>query len=221
MPFYRTPGGARADGLLAAAVETAWGDCGGLRVAVLGTAGPALGAVAGKAGWGVGLRSGTQEPGPNSPRCQVVVETDSLPVADSVFDRVLLLHPLESEAQGAAVLREVWRMMAPEGRVLVVVPNVFGSWAWCGRHPFRRARPVTAMRLRRWLSVAAFKPQKVWGVLRAPPLPSTLYVRVAAAWERVPVPFPGVWLADGRKRLHLPVPSRPAPRRIRPLLAVR
>ncbi len=204
-------------------MEAGWGDCRGLRVAILGPTGAATGTVAGKAERRVGLQIGVRIPVSASPRLQVVIEADSLPIADSVFDRVLLLHAPDKEADGAAVLREVWRMTAPEGRILLVVPNVFGVWAWCGCHPFRQGRPVTATGLRRRLAAAAFEPQKVWGALRAPPLPAALYLRVAAVWERVPFPFPGVLLAEGLKRMHVPtaIPGERRARRLRPFVTAR
>ena len=221
--FYRTPRGSETARLLTAAADAGWGEYRGLRVAVLGPTGAALAAFASDAERVVGLHPGGPEPDAGSPRLRIGVEPESLPVADSVFDRVLLLHTLEDAHDGAAVLREVWRMTAPEGRILLAVPNRLGPWAWCGRNPFRRGRPLTAAGLRQRLAAAAFEPQKVWGALYAPPLPAALYVRVAAVWERLRLPVPGVVLAEGLKRLHMPtkIPTERTARRLRPFLIPR
>ena len=221
--FYRTPRGSETARLLCAAAAAGWGDCRGLRVAVCGPAGAAFAAFAGAAERVVDLHPGVPEPAAGPARLRVGVEPEALPVADSVFDRVLLLHTLEHAGDGAAALREVWRMTAPEGRVLLAVPNRLGPWAWCGRNPFRRGRPLTAAGLRRRLAAAAFEPQQVWGALYAPPLPAALYVRVAAGWERLRLPVPGVVLAEGLKRLHMPtaIPTGRTARRLRPSLIPR
>jgi SAM-dependent methyltransferase len=221
--FYRTPRGSETARLLTAAADAGWGEYRGLRVAVLGPAGATLATFAGDAERVVDLHPGVPAPAAWSSRLRIGVEADSLPVADSVFDRVLLLHTLENAEDVATALREVWRMMAPEGRVLLAVPNRLGPWAWCGRNPFRRGRPLTAAGLRRRLAAAAFEPQKVWGALYAPPLPTALYVRVAAVWERLRLPVPGVVLAEGLKRLHVPtkIPTEQTARRLRPSLIPR
>ncbi len=221
--FYRTPRGSETARLLTAAVDAGWGACHGLRVAVLGPTGAVLATFAGDAERVVDLHPGVPAPEAGSPRLRIGVEPESLPVADSVFDRVLLLHTLENAEDSTAALREVWRMTAPEGRVLLAVPNRLGPWAWCGRNPFRRGRPLTAAGLRRRLAAAAFEPQKVWGALYAPPLPAALYVRVAAVWERLRLPVPGVVLAEGLKRLHVPtkIPTERTARRLRPFLIPR
>ncbi len=221
--FYRTPRGLETARLLTAAADAGWGDYRGLRVAVLGPTGAALATFAGDAERVVDLHPGVPAPEAGSSRLRIGVEPETLPVADSVFDRVLLLHTLENAEDGTAALREVWRMTAPEGRVLLAVPNRLGPWAWCGRNPFRRGRPLTAAGLRRRLAAAAFEPQKVWGALYAPPLPAALYVRVAAVWERLRFPVPGVVLAEGLKRLHVPtkIPTEQTARQLRPSLIPR
>ncbi|MCY3702565.1 MAG: methyltransferase domain-containing protein [Rhodospirillales bacterium] len=218
--FYRTPRGSEAARLLIAAVEAGWSDYRGLRVAVLGPTGAALAGLATDADRVVGLHPGVPERDATSRHLRVGVEPEALPVADSVFDRVLLLHTLENAEDEAAVLRDVWRMTAPEGRILLIAPNRLGPWAWFGRSPFRQGRPLTAMGVRQRLAAAAFEPRKVWGALHAPPLPQALYLRVAATWERLPLLFPGVVLAEGRKRLHVPtnIPTERLARQLRPYL---
>ncbi len=213
--FYRTRRGTAAAKLLADAVDAFWGGCRGLRVGVLGPAGSVLRPLAPDAERVVLLHAGVA--GPVPAQLQVGVTPEALPVADNIFDRVLLLHSLERSEDRTSLLREVWRMTAPEGRVLIAVPNWFGPWAWSGASPFRHGRALTAAGLRRCLGAAAFEPLAVRGALRAPPLPETAYLRVAALCERRAWPLPGVILAEGRKRLHVPTPiqSERVARRLR------
>ena len=52
-----------------------------------------------------------------------VSDETHLPLPDRSFDRVLLVHAVESSEALRAMLREVWRVMADGGRVIVVVPH--------------------------------------------------------------------------------------------------
>ena len=44
-------------------------------------------------------------------------------------DFVLVVHGLELTDRRSEMLREIWRVLAPQGRALLVVPNRRGMWA--------------------------------------------------------------------------------------------
>jgi SAM-dependent methyltransferase len=69
----------------------------------------------------------------------LVVDPAALPFADDVFDLIVLPHTLETSADPHAVLREVHRVLRPEGRVIVIGLNPLSLWAMRQR----RARMVT------------------------------------------------------------------------------
>src|SRR6266852_6063492 len=58
-----------------------------------------------------------------------LVDEDELPLPEAAVDRVLLVHAIETSQNVGALLREVWRVLAAGGRLLVVVPNRRGVWA--------------------------------------------------------------------------------------------
>ncbi len=64
-----------------------------------------------------------------------------LPLADLAVDRVLLVHAVESSEQLRPMLREIWRVLAGGGRLLVVAPNRRGMWTLFERTPFGHGRP--------------------------------------------------------------------------------
>src|ERR1700730_3343236 len=66
-----------------------------------------------------------------------------LPLQDSSLDRVLLVHSLEYSEQVRALLKEVWRVLAGGGRLMVVVPNRRGIWARMDSTPFGHGRPYS------------------------------------------------------------------------------
>src|SRR5246127_2502109 len=56
------------------------------------------------------------------PALSALVDENELPLPDGAVDRVLLVHALEMSQDAGALLREVWRVLAAGGRILVVVP---------------------------------------------------------------------------------------------------
>ena len=69
----------------------------------------------------------------------VMVDEAMLPLPDASVDDLLCVHCLEVAERAGPLLREMWRVLAPEGRLLLIVPNRRGS----GRASTRR-RSVTA-----------------------------------------------------------------------------
>src|SRR5260370_40748102 len=76
-----------------------------------------------------------------------LAEEGELPFADYSIDRVLLIHALETSEEVGAMLKEIWRVLAGGGRLLVVVPNRRGIWARLDRTPFGSRRPYTMSHL--------------------------------------------------------------------------
>ena len=91
-----------------------------------------------------------------------IARPDALPIQNESTDLVLLPHVLEFAIHPHEVLREIDRILVPEGHVIIVAFNplsLYGIWRlalgwrggvpWCGR--FYGAR-----RLRDWLSLLGF-----------------------------------------------------------------
>jgi SAM-dependent methyltransferase len=81
-----------------------------------------------------------------------------LPIASNSVDLVLLPHTLEFSDNPHEILREVARVLMPEGQVIVAC---FNPWSlWGVRHPFRRRRGypwngrfINLPRLKDWLAL--------------------------------------------------------------------
>src|SRR5882757_4392037 len=56
------------------------------------------------------------------PALATLVDEFSLPLPDAAVDRILVVHALEMSDDPEGLLREVWRVLAPSGRVMAVVP---------------------------------------------------------------------------------------------------
>ena len=57
------------------------------------------------------------------PTLATLVDEFSLPLPDAAVDRILLVHALEMSDDPEGLLREVWRVLAPSGLVLAVIPH--------------------------------------------------------------------------------------------------
>jgi SAM-dependent methyltransferase len=98
----------------------------------------------------------------------VLVPEDILPFPDCSFDRIVMLHALEGSENSRALLRETWRVLAPGGRVLVLVPNRLGWWARHEHTPFAWGHPYSMAQLKRQLVSSRFTPMRQERLLHAP-----------------------------------------------------
>ena len=120
------------------------------------------------------------------------------------------------------MLREVWRVLAPSGRLLAVVPNRRGIWARMDTTPFGHGRPYSRSQIIQLLRETWFTPTG-WGeVLYVPPVARNWFLRSAPAWERagstVWSPFAGVHIVEATKQVYRAVPTRRERRRLVPVL---
>ena len=77
----------------------------------------------------------------DGPARAVLVDEERLPLPDNSVDRLLVVHCLEVAARTDLMLREIWRVLRPEGRLLIVVPNRRGVVGAAGYNAVRR-RPT-------------------------------------------------------------------------------
>ena len=118
------------------------------------------------------------------PALSALVEEFDLPLPDAAVDRVLLVHALEMSHDATALLREIWRVLAPAGQLLAVVPNRRGLWARMDTTPFGHGRPYSRSQITHLLREAWFTPV-AWGeALYVPPIQRGWFLRSAVAWER-------------------------------------
>jgi SAM-dependent methyltransferase len=144
-------------------------------------------------------------------------EEGELPFADYSLDRVVLVHAIETSEEVGALLKEVWRVLAGGGRVLIVAPNRRGIWARLDRTPFGSGRPYTMSQLSQLLRDEQFTPVGSDAALFIPPARSRMMLRAAPAWERIgkrwfPT-FAGVLLVEATKQIYAKPAATRAPRR--------
>ena len=146
------------------------------------------------------------------PTLAALVDEFSMPLPDAAIDRVLLVHALEMSDDPEGLLREVWRVLAPSGRVIAVIPNRRGVWTRTDNTPFGHGRPYSRSQIAQLLRETWFTPT-AWGeALYVPPIEQRWFLRSAVAWERtgatVSAPFAGVHIVEATKQVYRTLPAR-------------
>lgn len=87
-----------------------------------------------------------------------LVDGDDLPLRDGSVDWILATHFFEHVSNISTALEEIWRVLSPEGRLIMVVPNRRGLWARLDKTPFGMGRPYSRGQLRRAAMEVGFIP---------------------------------------------------------------
>jgi len=221
--FYASPLGVVARRLVGRAIDRFWGPLHGLRVLGLGYAIPYLAAVRGECERTVAFMPASQGVvnwPPTGASASALVDPLIMPLPDSAIDRVLVVHALETVESPTELLQEIWRILTPGGRVIVVAPNRRGLWARMDTTPFGHGQPFSRSQLKTLMRQTLFSPEAWAETLYVPPLRSRLLLRSAVAWERIGVgfslPFAGLHVVEASKQLYRPVAVRQPRRATRP-----
>lgn len=147
-----------------------------------------------------------------------LVDEAALPLPDHSMDRVLLVHALECTEQMRPMLREIWRVLADGGRLIVIAPNRTGLWAQLERTPFATGHTYSAGQLGRLLRDTMFTPMQETRALYVPPVNSRMVLRAAPAIERLGQRWlprlAGVVMVEASKQLYAAtglIPATPKP----------
>jgi SAM-dependent methyltransferase len=119
---------------------------------------------------------------------------------------------LEWSPKPLELLRELWRVLAPKGRLLLVVPNRRGLWARLDTTPFGYGSPFSKSQLNRLLKKAMFSPETWEYALYMPPFNWRILFRWPLAWERLGLvlwpTFSGVIIVEATKQVYAAIPAR-------------
>jgi SAM-dependent methyltransferase len=143
-------------------------------------------------------------------------EEDSLPFPDLSFDRVIMVHGLEAAENATRLLREMWRVLKDDGRLLVVAANRRGLWAHMEGTPFGQGEPYSPVQIGRLLADSMFRVERKDTALYVPPTTWRVVLKSARLWEsggRALMPgTAGVTMSEAVKDVYaaIPAPAIPA-----------
>ncbi|MEM0909254.1 MAG: methyltransferase domain-containing protein [Pseudomonadota bacterium] len=220
--FYLTPLGRVTREIISAEIRALWPRADGEHVVGLGHTTPYLRPFLGVAERVVALMPAAEgvfhwpREGPN---ITALSYESSLPLSDNSVDKILLIHILEATSDTHALLREVWRVLVPTGRLLVVVPYRSGAWARADNTPFGIGRPFSRFQLCQLLEAALLEPREMRRFLCVPPTQRRLILRSTRGWERFgrrAFPrFAGLLAIDAQKSVTAGIPAMRKARSLR------
>ena len=214
--FYQGETGAVVGRVLRAHLATVWPDLRRQHVLGLGFVAPYLGLWRDDAASCFEARLESAD-GASPPEAHAVFAGDAFPLADLSVDRILLVHGLELTTDAPRLLRECWRVLRDDGRLLVVVPNRLGLWAHAERTPFGHGQPYTPGQVAELFRSAMFAVERSQHALFVPPVRLRPILRGAAWAERIGRRFVpgigGVIVAEAVKDVYAAAPLHAAPRR--------
>ena len=215
MDFYTSARGAVTARLLRERLLSLWPDLAGESVLGIGHTAPYLRLWRGQARRCIALtpaQMGAARWPAGAPNLSCSAEEDALPFPDLSFDRILLIHGLESAESARRLLRETWRVLKDDGRLLVVAPNRTGMWAYWESTPFGHGHPYSVRQLSRLLADALFRVERQEAALWMPPSRVRLILRAAPLLERAGrrlMPgLSGVTITEAVKDVYASVPVR-------------
>jgi SAM-dependent methyltransferase len=143
-----------------------------------------------------------------------LVDTNMLPLPDACIDRVIAIHALEGTDHPPELLAEIWRILTPGGRLLIVAPSRSGLWARLDTTPFGHGRPYSRTQIAQLMRDTWFSPTHWTEALYMPPFRRRMFLRAAPAIERIgaalSLPGAGLLVIEAMKQLYSPVAARRA-----------
>jgi SAM-dependent methyltransferase len=213
--YYRTKLGRSAQRALQEALRGLWPDTHGLTVAGFGFAAPVLRPFLADARRVMALMPAQQGVMPwpaGGANVSTLVEETRWPLATGTVDRLIVAHGLETCERPHALLDEIWRVLAPHGQAIFIVPNRSGLWARRDVTPFGFGRPYSFAQLEAILAKHRLTPERHSSALYAPPSHRRFWLQTAPWWERLgrrfdPHLVAGTLLMEATKQLYARPPS--------------
>ncbi|GLQ11687.1 SAM-dependent methyltransferase [Devosia yakushimensis] len=213
--YYKSPLGRISRTLVREQVLALAGDVAGKRVLGLGFATPYLRFALGSAERVLAFmpaRQGASAWPREGPSHTVLCDPLEMPLTDASVDLTIAVHALEHVSDDEELMRELWRVTAPNGHLILVVPRRRGIWAQRDNTPFGSGNPYSGGQLEKLLRDHSFVPVAWRDGLFLPPFQSSLVLKSTRFFEGVGRLFgpamSGVICVRARKEAFPAVPRR-------------
>jgi SAM-dependent methyltransferase len=114
---------------------------------------------------------------------QIQANPSMLPVASDSVDLVILMHHLSNTSEPHAILREVFRILIPEGKLVIIDFNPKSLWglrhffqSWLEHVPFK-GHFYTAKRIDDWMRLLGFDQNRLYRIGYLPPIQKPSLIR--------------------------------------------
>jgi len=153
---------------------------------------------------------------PNTEGGEVISNLYNLPLKDASIDKIIILHSLEFSNNQSKFLREIWRVMKDNGKVIFIVPNRLSIWSKIHKTPFGHGHPYSPQQLEKLLSNSLFTLTNMDIDIFVPPVHVTLLNRIVIMLHYLCSKissmvggfiFGGVIIAEARKEIYGMTPT--------------
>ncbi|MDD3370530.1 MAG: hypothetical protein PHE27_01765 [Alphaproteobacteria bacterium] len=131
-----------------------------------------------------------------------LVDSRGKPLADGSRDRVVALH---TDIQDS-LLREIWRVLKGEGRLLLIVPHAGSFWASSSASPFGEDPSFSPKQIKTLLNKNNFHVYPVGSALFTPPALAAAWPELTENIEKIisiaPLFYGGALIVDAQKRIY-------------------
>ncbi len=138
------------------------------------------------------------------------------PFAPNTLHRVLMLHAFEHVVRPNELLAVYWQMLAPGGRLLLLIPNRRSYWSSFSHTPFARGTPYSMAQVKELLAEANFTLRDSATILYGWPGEGRIAQTLWGALEWVGSwcfpGFGGVLIVEAEKQIYASVPEMAASR---------
>ncbi len=76
-----------------------------------------------------------------------LIDLEFIPLPDESVPHIVIIHCLEFASSPAKFMREVWRVLQPEGLVHIIAPNRRSIWSHLDSSPFGHGNPYSMSQL--------------------------------------------------------------------------
>lgn len=213
--FYRSPLGNISRALLRKEIIRFAGSVRGRRVLGLGFATPYLRFALSEAERVLAFmpaRQGASAWPREGPSHTVLCDPLEMPLTDAAVDLIIAVHALEHISDAEELMRELWRVAAPNARLIIVVPKRRGMWSAADNTPFGDGHPYSRSQLERLLRDHSFVPEQWKDALYLLPSQNSLALKSTRLFERAGRVFgptlAGALIVSARKELFPAIPRR-------------
>ncbi len=213
--YYKSPLGRISRTLVREQVMTLAGSVKGRRVLGLGFATPYLRFTLAEAERILAFmpaRQGASAWPREGPSHTVLCDPLEMPLTDAAVDLVVAVHAFEHISDAEELMRELWRVVAPGGHLVLVVPRRRGIWAQRDNTPFGQGHPYSSGQIEKLLRDHSFVPEVWRDALFLPPFETGIVLKWTRFFERAGRLFgpamSGVICVRARKENFPAVPRR-------------
>lgn len=129
----------------------------------------------------------------------VVIDPLRMPLRDSQFNRLISIHTVENAESLDSLLTEFWRVLEPEGRLILAVVNESGFW---NNTDIAGANTFTKEYIEQSLATAKFKLHSFNRTIYFPPDKSLQVARILDSLLMVLPSKSGVMIFEAEKRIY-------------------